>query len=167
MDHNPDGTVNDTVRKYISPWIDICWSTETPDPAIVVGVLYKTLGGAYQMGKVVFDPGLRILNVSPQAVGMGNCPTNTAYRGTITFANFVPSIDPTSDTLIALRIRPVYNGALIAVSPAQILPNQGNNIQSVGTAGSNVNRKIVVYQQYRAPASIFDYVIYSEGSFSH
>lgn len=168
VDHNADGTVNYTTRRYTSPWIDVCWSSEPTNPAIVVSVLYKTSGGSYQVAKAAYDPDGRGNNFSTPTPGNGGCPASTAYRGRITFANFVPAINPAApnDTLIALRIRPVYSGAQIAISPAQALPTQGNQIQSVGTAGSDVNRKIIVYQQYRAPESIFDYAVYSEGSFS-
>ena len=153
-------------KVYIANTIDVCWSSESTTPALVVAVLYKTSGGAYQVAKAAYDPAGRANNFSAPTAGMGNCPTSTSYRSRITFASFDPAIDPTLDTLIALRIRPVYSQAQIAVAPAagQALPSQGNRIESVGTAGSDVKRKIIVYQQYRAPDSIFDYAVYSEGN---
>jgi Tfp pilus assembly protein PilX len=151
---------------YTANTIDVCWSSEPTTPALIVAVLYKTSGGAYQVAKEAFDPVGRSNNFSAPTAGIGSCPASTAYRATITFANFDPVINPVLDTLIALRIRPVYSGAQIAIAPAQDLPTQGNSIQSVGTAGSDVNRKIIVYQQYRAPDSIFDYAVYSENNFS-
>lgn len=166
VDHNADGTVDDTQKVYTANTIDVCWSSESTTPALVVAVLYKT-SGSYQVAKVASDPdGSRANNFSPPAATIGSCPTSTSYRSRITFGSFVPVINPAQDTLIALRIRPVYSGALIAVAPAQELPVQGNNIESVGTAGGDVNRKIIVYQQYRAPESIFDYAVYSENNFS-
>ncbi|MCX6793787.1 MAG: pilus assembly PilX N-terminal domain-containing protein [Candidatus Gottesmanbacteria bacterium] len=153
---------------YIKNTIDVCWSSETTTPALIVSVLYKTSGGAYQVAKAAYDPdGSRANNFSPPTASSGGCTgTNTTYRSRIRF--FDLSITPAVDTLIALRIRPVYTGTLIAIAPApaQALPIQGNQIQSVGTAGSDVNRKIIVYQQYRTPDSIFDYAVYSQGSFS-
>jgi len=153
---------------YTANTIDVCWSSESTTPAIVVGVLYKS-GGLYKVAKVAFDPLSSRApdptnNFSLAAAGGCGASTKTAYKGTINFPGL--GIDPDPDILIALRIRPVYSGAQIAIAPAQALPSQGNRIQSVGTAGSDVNRKIIVYQQYRAPDSIFDYAVYSEGSFS-
>lgn len=159
--HNTDDSINES-RKYTAATIDVCWSSESTTPALVVAVLYKTSGGSYQVAKVVFDPDSRIPNVSPTTAG--GCSANTAYTGTINFLGL--GITPASDTLIALRIRPVYSGTQIAIAPAQDLPTQGNRIESVGVTEGGVNRKIIVYQQYRAPESIFDYAVYSEGSFS-
>lgn len=168
VDHNSDGTINET-RWYIEPTIDICWSSESTTPALVVSVLYKTSGGSYQVAKAAYDSDSSRdppNNFSAPTATTGGCGANTktTYRGRITFSDL--SITPAVDTLIALRIRPVYGGAQIAIKPAQDLPVQGNSIQSVGKAGSDVNRKIIVYQQYRAPTSIFDYAVFSEGSFS-
>lgn len=164
VNHNADGTINETPT-YTSPTIDVCWSSESTTPALVVSVLYKS-AGAYRMAKAAFDPAGRANNFSAPTATTGGCGagTNTTYKSTLSFADF--GITPAVDTLIALRIRPVYSGTLIAISPVQDLPVQGNNIESVGKAGGDVNRKIVVYQQYRSAASIFDYAVYSEGSFS-
>lgn len=168
VNHTDAGTIVETPT-YTADTIDVCWSSESTTPGIVVSVLYKTSGGSYQVAKVAYDPdGSRANNFSAPTATTGGCgaSTNTTYKSTIQFSNFVPSINPAVDTLIALRIRPVYSGTLIAVAPAQDLPFQGNRIESVGVTASGVNRKIIVYQQYRAPDSIFDYAVYSEGSFS-
>lgn len=168
VNHNPDGTIIESPT-YTAGTIDVCWSSESTTPAIVASVLYKTSGGSYQVAKTAYDPdGSRANNFSAPTATTGGCGlnTNTTYKSTIQFSNFVPSINPAVDTLIAIRIRPVYSGTLIVIAPAQDLPFQGNRIQSVGVTASGVNRKIIVYQQYRAPTSIFDYAIYSEGSFS-
>lgn len=154
---------------YRADTIDVCWSSESTTPAIVVSVLYKTSGGLYQVAKVAYDPDsfrAAVNKFSPATTGGCGANINTTYKSTITFSHFVPPIDSVNDTLIALRIRPIYSGTLIAIAPAQDLPFQGNRIQSVGKTDSGVNREIIVYQQYRAPESIFDYAVYSEGSFS-
>lgn len=163
--HNADGTINESPT-YTAGSIDVCWSSESTIPALVVSVLYKKFGGSYQVAKAAYDPAGRANNFSAPTATTGGCGagTNTTYKSTISFADI--GITPAADTLIALRIRPVYSGTLIAVAPTQDLPVQGNTIESVGKAGGDINRKIVVYQQYRAPASIFDYAVYSEGSFS-
>jgi Tfp pilus assembly protein PilX len=164
VNHSDAGTIIENPT-YTADTIDVCWSSESITPAIVVSVLYKTSGGAYQVAKAAYDPDGRANNFSAPTASTGGCgaSTNTTYRSRITFSDL--SINPVSDTIIALRIRPVYSGTLIAIAPAQALPTQGNRIESVGTAGSDVNRKIIVYQQYRAPDSIFDYAVYSENNF--
>ena len=161
MAHNPDGTL-DEAHTYTANTIDVCWSSETITPALVVSILFKA-SGSYRVAKVAYDPISRGNNFSAPTPGIGSCPTSTSYRSTITFSDIL-SIPPPGYPLIALRIRPVYSQTRIAVVPAQDLPSQGKSIQSVGTAGSGVSRKIVVDQQYRAPDSIFDYALYSEGS---
>jgi Tfp pilus assembly protein PilX len=162
--HSDPETIIETPT-YTTDTIDVCWSSESPTPALVVSVLYKKSGGSYQVAKVAYDPdGSRANNFSSPTALSGGCGanTNTTYRSTIRFPDL--SINPVNDTLIALRIRPVYSGTLIAIKPAQGLPIQGDLIQSTGKAGSDVTRKIIVYRQYEAPASIFDYAVYSEGS---
>jgi Tfp pilus assembly protein PilX len=162
---DPDTIVETPV--YTANTIDVCWSSEPTTPAIVVSILYKKFGGSYQVARAAYDPdGTRANNFSLPTALSGGCgaATNTTYRSTIRFSDY--SINPVNDTIIALRIRPVYSGTLIAVKPAQDLPVQGNLIQSTGKSGTEVNRKIVVYQQFRAPTSIFDYAVYSQGSFS-
>lgn len=164
--HNADGTINESPT-YTAGSIDVCWSSESTTPALVVSVLYKKFGGSYSMAKIAFDPdGSRANNFSAPTQSTGGCgaATLTTYKSTITFSDV--GITPAVDTLIALRIRPVYSGTRIAITPAQDLPVQGNTIESVGKAGGDIHRKIVVYQQYRSAASIFDYAVYSEGSFS-
>lgn len=171
VNHADAGTIQE-VPTYTAGTIDVCWSSESTPPALMVSVLYKKASdGSYQVAKSAYDPNssrAAANNFSAPTALTGGCGsgTNTTYKSTIRFSDFVPSVNPAADTLIALRIRPIYSGALIAIAPAQDLPFQGNRIQSVGETGSGVNRKIVVYQQYWAPESIFDYAVYSEGSFA-
>lgn len=167
VNHDPATGLITEIPTYTANTIDVCWSSEATTPALVVAVLYKTSGGAYRVAKSAYDPAGRANYFSAPTAMTGGCAgTNTTYRSRIQFSNFVPAINPAADTLLALRIRPVYSGAQIAVAPAQALPVQGNLIESTGTAGSNVNRKIIVYQQFREPDSIFDYTVYSEGQFA-
>jgi Tfp pilus assembly protein PilX len=155
---------------YTASTIDVCWGSESVTPALVVSVLYKK-AGVYQVAKSAYDPdGVRAgsNNFTAPTASVGGCGvgTNTTYKSTISFSDFVPAINPAVDILIALRIRPVYSGTLIAIAPAQDMPSQGNQIESVGKTTSGVDRKIIVYQQYRSPLSLFDYAVYSENSFS-
>lgn len=163
---------------YKNPSVDVCWSGGSPSPALVATILYKS-GSDYRVAKAAYDPeaignpGTGRANdpatgnrfSAPVAISDGSCG-GASYKATITFASFDPVINPASDVLIALRLRPVYNSTQLTVVPTADLPNQGKQIESIGTTDSGVNRKIAVYQQYKSPATIFDAAIYSEGSFT-
>lgn len=174
-DHDTNDVIDDTTPVYSNPSIYVCWSKESDleMPALVVTILYKeSTDNSYRIAKAAYDPddtrrGGANANyfTAPET---GNCgDTKTSYKQTITFASFTPAIDPASDVLIALRIRPVYYPAQLAILPmVQDLPVQWNLVESVGKTASGVNRKIVVTQAYRSPSSIFDAAIYSQQDFS-
>ena len=170
INHNADGSLNFTPT-YTQPSIDICWSSGATIPAIFVNVFYKNSGGSYNTASIAYDPnGARRStdNFAAPGATTGGCGDGTTvYKATVTFAGFSPAINPAADTLIAIRIQPVYATAALAVNSAQILPLQGNRIDSTGTAGNGVTRKVVVFQEYREPSPIFDNVIYSLSNFAH
>jgi Tfp pilus assembly protein PilX len=157
---------------YTAPSIDVCWSSESVTPAMVVTVLYReSSDSSYRVVKAAFDPDtLRSPpNQFTQTYVPGGCGgnTNTTYKETITFNALSASIDPTVDTVIALRIRPVYSDAKLAIDAGTtVLPLQGNRIESTGTTSTGTNRKIVVYQQYRSASTVFDAALYSQGMIS-
>ncbi|OGG30578.1 hypothetical protein A3A63_01895 [Candidatus Gottesmanbacteria bacterium RIFCSPLOWO2_01_FULL_46_9] len=160
------------VPTYTAPSIDLCWSSESVIPAMVVTALYKeSSDNSYRVAKAAIDPDtLRSPpNQFTQTYLPGGCGgnTNTAYKKTITFNALSASIDPASDTIIALRIRPAYSDTRFVIDAgATVLPLQGNRIESTGTTATGTNRKIVVYQQYRAPSTMFDAALYSQGTIS-
>lgn len=154
---------------YTAPTIDVCWSSGSPSPAMAVTVLYKANSdGSYRVAKAAFDPdATRTPNnnfASPASLTGGCGDTVTQYKETLNFSSMF-SINPVSDTLIALRLRPVYNDTNIVVNAPSpfVVPQQGNRIESTGST-TDTNRKIVVYQQYRAPSTAFDAALYSENS---
>lgn len=169
--HNANGTLIE-MPTYTAAGVDVCWSQETTTPAMIVSVMYKTAGGQYRVARGAYDPdGTRRVrnNFSSVTASSGGCGagTGTTYKQTITFGGFVPAINPASDTLLMLRLQPVYADANLAVNASVALPTQGGKIESTGTSEAGITRKIVVYQQYRSPPSFFDSVIYSQGSFGH
>ncbi len=155
-------------NRYKNSSIDICWNTDaTTIPALAVTLLYKKSDGTYRVAKAAFDPDSTRAQSDKftSAYTAGGCGTNTGtdYRITLTFNTL--GINPLVDTLMELRIRPVYNDATIAIDAGGTeLPLQGNKIESTGTTTTGMNRKIVVYQQYRSPSTIFDAALYSEGT---
>lgn len=170
VEHNADGSLAESPT-YTSPSIEICWSSETITPAIIVSVLYKS-AGSYKVARGAYDPDpIRVITnkfTSPTATS-GGCGegTATSYRQTLTFANFSPAINPASDILLALRIQPVYADTQIAINASGLIPLQGSRIESSGTTGAGITRKVIVFQEYRSPPTIFDSVIYSQGNFGH
>lgn len=166
--NNPDGSLNTDSGTYSGSSIDVCWSEETPKPAMIITIIYKT-GTDYRVAKGAYDPdGTRASTntFSAPTATTGGCGEGaTTYKQTVLFSDF--SINPASDQLLMLRLQPVYADASLAVNASDQLPLQGGKLESTGTSEGGIARKIVVYQQYRSPPSIFDSVIYSQGSFGH
>lgn len=167
--HNTDGSLVLTPT-YTANSINVCWSGNTPVPAMVVTLLYKeSSDGSYAVAKGAVDPDTAraaVNNFSAPTTSTGGCGDGTTkYKQTVTFSSLSASINPAADTLIMLRLRPVYVDTQIAVVPLQALPDQFNRIESVGETGSGTTRKIVVIRQFDAPSSIFDAAVYSQGSF--
>jgi len=172
VDHNDATGQISEIPTYTAPSIGLCWSSETVPPAMFVTLLYKTAGGVYNVAKGAFDPvptdpsrgtTANHFTVTPS----GDCGANsgTAYREDITFTSLNPAINPANDTLIALRIRPLYSDATIALDlGVEPIQKQGKSIQSVGSTASGTNRKIMVYQEYRTPGTEFDSALYSQSS---
>ncbi len=158
---------------YQSPSISICWSSEPVTPAIVGTILYKEESdNSYRVLKVAYDPdpARATTNNFSSAYTEGGCGegTGTQYKETIVFSSLNATVNPARDTLIALRLRPVYSDAKIVIdSGGAVLPQQGRRIESVGTTAAGTNRKIVVFQLYRSPSTLFDAALYSQGSLRH
>ena len=163
VNHNADGTLIETPT-YTAAAIDVCWSQETTIPAMIVSVFYKTAAGGYRVAKGAYDPNsARALTnkfSAPTSLTGGCGDGTTTYKQTITFTAEM-------DTLLMLRLQPLYADANIAITASGALPIQGSKLESTGTSEGGLARKIVVYQQYRSPPSIFNSVIYSQGSFGH
>lgn len=169
VNHDASGLLVETPT-YTASTIGVCWSLETTTPAVIVTLLYKeSSDGSYRVAKAAFDPDATraATNNFSSSYTAGGCSgtLGNAYKATITFSALDASINPAVDTLLALRIRFAYNDANVAIDTgAQLLPLQGNKIDSTGSTSGGTNRKIVVYQQYRFPATIFDAALYSQGS---
>lgn len=151
--------------------LNFCWSRETsldPAPAVELSIFYKeSTDGSYKVARAAWDSqaGVRNNNFVSSGITTSGCGLGY-YRKLLDFAAL--GITPTLDTLLSLRIKPYYADTTIAVNTGvDILPRQGNTIESVGKTGSGVTRKVVVLQQYRTPLSIFDSVIFSQSSFGH
>jgi hypothetical protein len=157
------GLLEETPVYPAASTIDVCWSDEATVPAMVITLLYK-VGTDYRVAKEAIDPnGSRMppnqFSLPNMSGGCGGS-TGTTHKERIDFSAMGVG---SSDTVIALRIRPVYSDAKIVIN-ADLIPKQGKSIESTGTTDSGTNRKILVYQQYRSPATVFDAAIYSQSN---
>lgn len=167
VNHNASGGLVETPT-YTAASLSVCWSSEPTTPALLVTLLYKeSSDGSYRVARLAVDPNAARAannNFSTSYAGGGcGAGTQTAYRRTINFNALNGTINPVNDTLLALRIRPLYSDARIMIDTgAATLPVQGKKIDSVGSTTGGTNRKIVVFQQYRSAPSAFDAALYSQ-----
>lgn len=138
--------------------VNLCWSSETTVPAMVVSILYLQ-GAEYRIRRVAYDPSNRSNSFTLVGGTVSACGQSGVYRQAI-------AISAPGTTPLAMRIEPVYSGAQLYVDPgAFALPLQGTRIESSGTTDTGITRKIVAFQEYRSPSAIFDSVIYTSGPF--
>lgn len=168
VNHIDDNTIDETPY-YTAQTIELCWSSQTPAPALEVSLLYKS-GGVYKIAKGAYDPNsarAATNKFSAVTATSGGCGLTNMYQQVINFfGNF--GINPAIDTLIMLRLKPFYADTQFAVNTGfALIPLQGKKIESVGATATGVTRKVVVYQQFRSPSAIFDAGVYSQGSFGH
>lgn len=158
----------DGANPYVGASFDVCWSSEPTTPAMVISIVYKTAAGSYRIARAAFDPDLTrgaSNNFSPVGATSGGCGDSlTTYKQTVTFASLGVG---SGDTVLLARITPLYSDSRIEINTQSVLPLQGSRFESTSTLGSGVTRKVVVFQLYRSPPSVFDNVIYSQGDFSH
>lgn len=162
VNHTAQGDVDET-RVFTSNTIVLCWSQDS-NPAMIATILYKRAANDYRVARMALDYSARG-DFASSGITTNGCGLSY-YRKVVDFTTM--GINPASDILIAMRLRPVYADATIAIdSGIATLPKQGNQIESSGLTGTGITRKVVVYQQYPSPLAIFDSVIYSQSSFGH
>ncbi|MBI4064791.1 hypothetical protein HY409_00270 [Candidatus Gottesmanbacteria bacterium] len=170
-DSDGDGDRTELIETpyYTSSTIELCWSSETIVPALVVSVIYKEqTDGSYQVAKFTLDKdNSRGNNFITVGVPGNHCGQTNVYSRTIDFLADL-NVTANADTLLAMRIRPVYSDTQLSIDTSgQVLPQQGKKIESTGTTTTGINRKILVYQQYRSASSIFDAAVFSQNTFRH
>lgn len=165
----------DYLTSYNSASLTVCWKKTIPtdpDPAIVGTIVYTPDNGvSFYTGKVAYDSSAAragTTNMTAVTTAAAGCPVS--FLGTtITFANVngnngsgaaLSPINPMSDKLVMLRLRPMFTNVQFAV--AANVPQQGLTCDSSGKTGSGVTRRIVVDKQYRSAPAIFDYALYSQ-----
>jgi Tfp pilus assembly protein PilX len=166
VSHNSDGSLNES-SAYTGTTIKVCWSSEATVPAVETTLLYKR-GSSYQVAKSPLESDATRAGTNKftnSGISTPGCGLSNYYSATIDFTTLGIVI---GDTLLALRLTPRYSDTRLAIDPGvNPLPQQGNQVESTGSTAGGVSRKIIVFQQYKAPSSIFDSSIYSQGSFGH
>lgn len=168
VQHNADGSLNESLTNAYcagaSPCeLDVCWSGGSPTSAVDISVLVKS-GATYQIHRTPIHPDAATYanNFGAPDTGTG-CGMTSGYHKKITI--------PTTGGVIPLivRLRPYYreNTFLVAPVSGKVLPPQGFEVSSTGKTESGITRKIVVKHQFEAPPSVFDYVLYSEGTIQY
>lgn len=171
VNHNTDGSINET-RAYTSNTIDVCWKGFGGTvPALSVITLFKR-GNNYMVARTAYDSDAtrRAQNNFSAPTGVGSlCGQSGVNYSTITFSGLAtsPAINVNTDTLLALRIRPLYADASIYINSAIPLPRQGDIISSSGSTNTGVTRRIVVTREYRSAPTAFDAAVVSQLNFSH
>jgi hypothetical protein len=179
VSHLEDGTLGCNPPDYpcySGSSMSVCWGeagtsqSSSTTPAIEVSVFYETSPGvtsSVNIKRVTADP----YGGRPTPNGFGgitgvNCPiagSSYAFNKTVNFGVTGLNI-PAGSRLLFARVRMFYNNTTtqpvgISVSGG-LLPSQGQEITSTGTAG-DANRKVAVFQGWPEPPAVFDFAIYS------
>lgn len=165
--HDTNGEIIlDEAQDYNHPRINVCFTGGTPRPAIGVTVYYYDEDDAsFKSTYQGYDPESRsngFRDADDDDVDEV-CGSGYAYLANIRFnTHFGVNLVSSGNILVAMRIRPIYRAASIAVRPqgGGSLPTQGYDIESIGRAGETV-RRIEVAEPYRVPAPFLDHAIYS------
>lgn len=187
--HKTDGSLDFPMpikTPYPASSIGVCWGTGTetmetpakPIPALeITSVYYDSATANYQVNRGAYDPsGVTAAsgsnNFTDASVSGVSCTDTGAYYGTkFCLYGGTSGTSPncnlaTGKVPLILRLRPYYlnpdinQDTPIGLVPAALLPGQGINISSTGTAGDSV-RKVNVVSAYPSLPAIFDYVLFS------
>ena len=158
----------DTLEIY---WVDTSSDTEKtiPQASLEVSEIYKDSTGKWQMKKYAYNP---------PATVMLNSETNNGFTpvvdcgGSCTISGktfkYKTQINLAAAGTEIFRIKPVYNGATVAVKildcgsggDSCVLPAQSYTVESSSTI-AGVTRKIQITKSLKTLPPIFDFVLFS------
>src|SRR3989304_8125918 len=129
-------------RYPIGQPVDICW--ESPgagdEPAMEIIILHQRTIGAneYKVARGAYDPDGRRNNFSGVTSSGGSECGDFNYRQRIVFSDF---FNTNNQRVVAVRLRPIYNGARVAACQsgcpaAGNIPPQGEENESTGAGGT-------------------------------
>lgn len=169
VSHKDNGDID--VHFYTGDSMKLCWGKDgtqvnSTAPAIEISIFYETTPGdpaTVRIGRAAIDPfGARNPGNNFTASDGSGCVidgVNYAFQQTISFAD----LGVTTTGLVFARVRMLYNSTPqpLGVSvTGGVLPSQGQDISSTGTAGES-NRKVKVFQGWQEAPSVLDFAIYS------
>lgn len=94
-------------------------------------------------------------------LGGTNSFNDTTLAGSNPYLSSVSYVVPVGTTI--LRVKPIYNGATIGISGNPVLGNQLYLIQSKAVGGDS-QKEIQVKRGLDAPASVFDFAVFTAGT---
>lgn len=179
---------HDASPSFTGNTIKVCWGNPGTDastattPAVEASVFYETIPGdlsTIKIARAAFDPyTTRVSSDTPAKPNSFSSPdAGTCTIGSETY-EFQKEIDlstlgipagsyNTQNGLQFARFRIFYNtdvahkiGFDVNFAGNTVLPSQGSQIDSTGTAGQS-NRRLSVFQGWPEPPPIFDFAIYS------
>lgn len=159
MAHDPSTGNLTSLGGFRGSSMKVCWgdsAASASSPAIEVSAYYESIRGdlsTIKIAREAIDPysGRNPPNSFSNSLDGGSCTIagkSYTFQKTITFSSFSPAVN--SDGLILARIKMFYNPApqsigVVVSGAGQVLPSQGQQIDSSGKAGES-NRRIIVYQ---------------------
>lgn len=182
--HDTDGNLicDGTHPCFTGDKIHVCWgkvgtaSGTITTPALEVSVFYLTTLGDFstiKIARAAFDPNSgRTVSNSFDTADSGACTidgVSYAFQKTLQFSDLGIPIGSYQNPggLEFIRTRMFYNsdqnhpiGIDVNFAADSVLPSQGQNIESTGTAGES-NRRIEVFQSWPEVPSIFEYAVFS------
>lgn len=174
-EHTTDGTAvaDPSSSDYpINQTVDVCWKNPGSGdiPAMEVIILAQTKSNKkYAVLRGVYDPDSSRYGTNKFEYVSGTPCTDYNYGKTLIFGAGGFGLNTSTQRVIALRLRPLYNSAPIAVQAQSgcaptpcLLPTQDRTIDSTGqVSGVNIQRKVRVKRSYASLPPIFDFVLFS------
>jgi Tfp pilus assembly protein PilX len=168
ISHDADGGLIESPF-YTQNTLEVCWQKTDPETALEVTIFYKDAADDnYKVARGAYDSEAVSRGNNFSSPDAGNCSGLAQFerRKSLNLGDF--GITPATDTLIALRLRSLYNQTEIGVvgtggDPGGLIPTQGKCYESTATTETGVSRKVRQCQSYPAPPAIFDYVLFSGG----
>lgn len=170
VNHDAAGEMIETPA-YTAASLNVCWETTTPETALEVSVFYKDVSGSYKIARGAYDANASRRNDNSFAdVDAGTC-AGLGRKKTLTWSAFSSPIDPGTDAILFLRLKPLYNKAKMGVvglgGAGGNLPSQGICFESAANlATSGVAGRARQCSFHKSPPAVFDYVLFSGGDLS-
>jgi hypothetical protein len=189
-DPNTNPPYQFTAAEYGANTLTVCWEGAQggfPEPGIVMMLLFQDgPTGNMEVATRAFraDGSPPLPNCGTVAQGTDDCFTmaernvaNACGRPELTrrqVVNFMTHFgaDRATDTLIALRIRPVFAASRIAVQPPGGIALNRQALQDVivdaqHQRGTGESTRVRIFRPFPQPVGIFDYALFSGAGLTH